>query len=224
MSHFQLTLSSPVNTERNAINTVSALDPSDDVALLESYLFSGDANALVTLYDRHNRRLYMYCLKLLGNAEQAEDLTQEIWERIARLRARPQHVLNPTGFLLRIARNLCLNQLKARRRTSSLDDVHEGALPQTSQHELSELEDVAVRALHSLPDDYREVLILSLYSGYRLDEIATMLEKSPDAIRKRASRARIQLRERVMTLIEKSGVDPATLLSRSDMSDMEASL
>lgn len=223
MSHYQLALSSPVNTERSAINTVSAMDPSDDVALLESYLFSGNNDALVTLYDRHNRRLYMYCLKLLGNAEQAEDLTQEIWERIARLRAHPQHVLNPTGFFLRIARNLCLNQLKARKRISSLDDVHEGALPSVSQNELSELQDIAVRALQSLPDDYREVLILSLYSGYRLDEIAVMLEKSPDAIRKRASRARIQLRERVMTLIEEMGVDPATLLSRDDMSDLEAS-
>lgn len=185
--------------------------------LLDRY-FAGENSALVELYDKHNHRLYLYCLKLLGSPEQAEDLTQELWEKVARLRARPQHVLNPAGFLLTIARNLCFNQLKARKRFSSLDALNDAAHPSYEIRELTELEDLVVSALAELPDDYREVLILNLYSGYRLDEIAVMLGKSPDAIRKRASRARLQLRTMVMEMIEKRGGDLGALepLSRPE--------
>jgi RNA polymerase sigma-70 factor (ECF subfamily) len=189
-----------------------ALRASDDTMLLDRY-FAGENGALVELYDRHNHRLYLYCLKLLGSPEQAQDLTQELWEKVARLRARPQHVLNPAGFLLTIARNLCFNQLKARKRFSSLDAMNDTVHPTYEMRELTEMEDLVVSALDKLPDDYREVLILNLYSGYRLDEIATMLGKSPDAIRKRASRARLQLRTMVMEMIEERGGDLSALES-----------
>lgn len=216
-----LALSSPVNTEHEYIQAPTIPAVHDDAGLLDRYLFDGDTDALVTLYDKHNRRLYMYCLKLLGAQEAAEDLVQEVWERVARLRARPQHVLNPTGFLLRIARNLCLNQIKARKRLTPLDDLNEGAHPAFVPHEPSELADIAIQALDSLPHDYNEVLVLNLYAGYRLDEIATMLEKSADAIRKRASRARILLRERVIELIRERGDDPNIVLSRIALDDQE---
>ncbi len=222
MSQFVLALSSPMESEhRAAVGSVRS--ENDDARLLDQYLFDGDTDALVTLYDRHNHRLYLYCLKLLGSQQQAEDLTQELWERVARLRARPQHVLNPTGFFIRIARNLCLNQLKARRRTSPLEDLHEGAHPSVVQREMSELEELAIRALDELPHDYREVMVLNHYCGYRLDEIATLLGKTPDAIRKRASRARQQLRERVIELIEQQGDDPSLVLSRYDNTDGQES-
>jgi len=183
-----------------------AQSPGEDTLLLDRY-FAGDNAALVELYDRHNQRLYLYCLKLLGAPEQAEDLTQELWEKVARLRAKPQHVLNPAGFLLTIARNLCFNHLKARKRLTSLDALGEAIHPSYEMRELTEMEDLVVSALAELPDDYREVLVLNLYCGYRLDEIASMLGKSADAIRKRASRARLQLRTMVMEMIEKRGGD-----------------
>ncbi|MEO5931581.1 MAG: RNA polymerase sigma factor [Candidatus Kapaibacterium sp.] len=198
-----MALSSPIDSEREN-DLARSKSPNDDTILLERF-FAGENAALVELYDRHNHRLYIYCLKLLGSPEQAEDLTQEVWERIARLRSKPQTIHNPIGFLLTIARNLCFNHLKSRKRFSPIDDVDEVetrlASTQTSR-ELSDLEELVVAALAEIPPDYREVLVLNLYCGYRLEEIATMLGKSADAIRKRASRARMQLRTIVMERIK----------------------
>lgn len=219
MSQYLLTLTSPMVSAQEEDAPRSAAGNADTL-LLDRY-FAGDTAALVELYDRHNHRLYIYCLKLLGSQEQAEDLTQEVWERIARLRSKPQHILNPVGFLLRIARNLCFNQLKARKRYTPLDTLNDSAHPSCSTHEPSELEDLVVTALAEIPPDYREVLVLNLYCGYRLDEIAVMLGKSPDAIRKRASRARIQLRNLVMAAIEARGTDIRHLCRQYDSEEIQ---
>jgi RNA polymerase sigma-70 factor (ECF subfamily) len=222
MSQYLLALASPLDSEHHEERSSQAPGAGEDTMLLDRY-FAGDNAALVELYDRHHHRLYLYCLKLLGSTEQAEDLTQELWEKVARLRAKPQHVLNPAGFFLTIARNLCFNQLKARKRFSPLDSLNDSAHPTYEIRELTEMEDLVVSALAKLPEDYREVLILNLYSGYRLDEIAGMLGKSPDAIRKRASRARLQLRTMVMEMIEERGGDASTLasLNRPDEEDAQ---
>jgi len=198
MSQYLAALPSTIDADHERQRATSA---SNDSLLLDRF-FAGENGALVELYDRHNQRLYLYCLKLIGSPEQAEDLTQELWERVARLRSRPQKIVNPMGFFLTIARNLCFNHLKARKRFSPLDHQTEALETARTAEQPSEMEELVVTALAEIPPDYREVLVLNLYCGYRLEEIATMLGKSPDAIRKRASRARMHLREIVMTMIE----------------------
>lgn len=166
----------------------------DDAALLARFQ-AGENEAFVELFDRHNRRLFIYCLKVVGRHEHAQDITQELWMRVVQIRNRQCVVANPLGFFLRIARNLCLNYKASRREYVSLSDLPEHAWPNGEEREIDEI----VRAvLDELPFDYREVLILNVYCGYRLDEIAEMLGKSPEAVWKRASRARKELRMRVM--------------------------
>jgi DNA-directed RNA polymerase specialized sigma24 family protein len=63
------------------------------------------------------------------------------------------------------------------------------------------LEELALASLEKLSFEYREVLVLNLYCGYRFDEIAAMTGKTPDAIWARASRARAQLRKMVASAI-----------------------
>ena len=179
----------------------SATPIHEDAALFERFL-RGEDEAFVALFRRHNRRLFTYAMKILGSREQAEDITQELWERVIQLRSAPQQVHNPAGFFVRMARNLCLDHLKRGRRTVPLDDETESAHLETAAEELTELEEIAVAALDRLPFESREVLVLNLYCGYRFDEIATMLGKSPDAVWARASRARAQLRKIVATEME----------------------
>ncbi len=169
----------------------------DDVALFEQFM-DGNDNAFVTLFERHNQRLYVYCLKIVSNSDLAHDLTQEMWERVIHLRRKPREVRNPVGLFLRIARNLCIDHLRARKHSASLSDLDDSAHPSHTMRERSEREELALRALDKLPYDYREVLVLNLYSGYRFDEIAEMLGKTPEAIWTRASRARSQLRSMIM--------------------------
>lgn len=199
-----LRVTSSKETDRSEKN--AAIPTNSDAELFDRFL-AGDDRAFIELFDGHNHRLFLYCLKLVGNADQAEDLTQELWERVIRLRQKPQKVLNPTGFLLTIARNLCLNHLRSQRRISSIDDLPENTLPSASMREMSELEELVLIALNELPMEMREVLILYTYSGYRFDEIATMLGKSVDAVRMRASRARALLRKQILEMKKNDHTD-----------------
>ena len=79
----------------------------DEVELFSRFL-EGDDTAFVELFDRYDRRFRMYCLKIVGKMEVAEDLTQELWERVIKLRANAIEVHEPARYLLRIDRNLCL--------------------------------------------------------------------------------------------------------------------
>jgi RNA polymerase sigma-70 factor (ECF subfamily) len=173
-----------------------------DVLLFERHL-DGDDAAFVELFNRHNHRLFVYCLKLVGSSEAAEDLTQELWEKVIRLRfSETGPIHNPGGFFVRMARNMSLNHLRDHKRVSSLDSLPESSMPVDTTRERTEQEEMVVMALARLPFDYREVLILNTYSGYSLEEIAVMLGKSVEAIWKRASRGREKLRKEVMAMME----------------------
>jgi len=177
--------------------TKEAIRPMAEDEVLFYRFLGGEDEAFLTLFRRHNRRIFTYCLKIVGGREQAEDITQETWERIIALRTQSYTVRNPIGFLLRVARNLCLDHLKTRKRHIALDNLSESAHPLHVHGEQSALEELVFSALERLPFKYREVLILHTYCGYQFEEIADMLGKSPDAIWARASRARLQLRTTV---------------------------
>jgi RNA polymerase sigma-70 factor (ECF subfamily) len=200
MSHYPLAAPFPVARAHKEYDVSSQADSSDDIVLFEQFL-AGDDDAFLKLFRAYNGRLHLYCVKLIGSHVLAEDMMQELWERVIQLRRNPREVRNPLGFLLRMARNLCLDHLKSpKNRSVRLDDLHESAYP-SERGEMSEMEELVLASLEDLPFDYREVLVLNMYCGYRYDEIAVMLGKSPDAIWARASRARTMLRKAVAASI-----------------------
>jgi len=186
----------------------------EDVALLNRFI-DGDDAAFIELFDRHHHRLYLYCLKLVGSAAQAEDLMQEVWERVIKLRVNPQRIQNPGGFFATMARNLCLNYLKMQRRHTVLNTFIDQPTHVEPQGSLSDLEELVHRSLEKLPLEYREVLVLNIYCDYDYGEIAEMLGKNVTAIRMRASRARAQLRK----IIEKTVSRGGNAVTRSAMEE-----
>lgn len=166
----------------------------EDAALLNAFL-DGDDLAFAGLFDRHNKRLFLYCARMLGSAEQAEDIVQGLWERVIRLRSEKRGIRNPSAFLLTVARNLCLNHLKRERRRAPFDGAARAACDRPEERRRTDLEEEVLEALDRLPMKYREVLVLNIYSGYDFEEIAAMLGISAAAAWKRASRGREQLRK-----------------------------
>ena len=172
-----------------------------DTLTFERFL-AGDDSALVELYDRHNHRIFLYCRQFVRDHQRAEDMTQELWERVIRLRReRKVTSQNPMGFLLTIARNLCLDELRKDRHHLAIDDLPETSHPVDTIPELSHMEELVVRALPHLPAAQREGLVLNAYSGYRFDEIAEMLGEPVGAIRTRAWRARTHLARMISAMI-----------------------
>ncbi len=172
----------------------------DGDALAFRRFIAGDDAAFVQLFNTHNNRLYSYCTNIVHDADAAEDITQEMWMRVLRMRGESREVSNPAGLFVTIVRNLSFNYLARHRRQSGLETLGE-SMP-APDHERTVEEEMVLLALERLSFDHREVLILSVYSGYTLEEIAVMLGKSREAIWKRASRARAQLSKLVMEMLE----------------------
>lgn len=169
-----------------------------------SKFLSGDDNAAMYFFRAYNRKLFLYCAKLVNNIHAAEDITQEVWERIIKLRGQSQpEIANPGGFMFTIARNLCLNHIKLKKHTIPLDAISEMDIPHEYQPGSTDMEELVKSSLDTLKFEDKELLILNMYCGYRFDEIATMMGMSPNAIWTRASRARAQLRDRVKTMIKR---------------------
>ncbi len=161
----------------------------DDSELFRQFL-GGSDTAFVEFYDRYDRRLRLYCTKVVGNQEIAEDLVQELWEKVIRMRLNQVEVQEPTHYLMRMARNLCIKFLQRRRQHDSLDDLNDGDHPASSSHEPSHLEELVKMAVDRLPFDQREVIILHNYVGYGYEDIAQMRGETVGAVKMRAMRAR----------------------------------
>jgi RNA polymerase sigma-70 factor (ECF subfamily) len=188
----------------NAVSTEQPRVQNIEEAQSFAKFLSGDDNAAMYFFRAYNRKLFLYCAKLVNNMHAAEDITQEVWERIIKLRSQTQpEIANPGGFMFTIARNLCLNHIKFKKHTFPLDAISEMDIPHEYQPGSTDMEELVNSSLDTLKFEDKELLVLNMYCGYRFDEIANMMGMSPNAIWTRASRARAQLRDRVKTMIKR---------------------
>ena len=188
----------------NAVSTEQPRVQNIEEAQSFAKFLSGDDNAAMYFFRAYNRKLFLYCAKLVNNMHAAEDVTQEVWERIIKLRSQTQpEIANPGGFMFTIARNLCLNHIKLKKHTIPLDAISEMDIPHEYQPGSTDMEELVNSSLDTLKFEDKELLVLNMYCGYRFDEIANMMGMSPNAIWTRASRARAQLRDRVKTMIKR---------------------
>lgn len=152
---------------------------------------AGDDAAFVEIFDRYDRRLRLYCTKVVRNQQIAEDLTQELWERVIKLRLNEgMEVAEPGRYMLRMARNLCLKHLGREREHSSIDDLYESDHPSASMPEPSHLEELVRLALDKLPFEQREIIVLHNYCGYSYEDIASLRGETLGSVKMRALRAR----------------------------------
>ncbi|HEX9038771.1 MAG TPA: RNA polymerase sigma factor [Ktedonobacterales bacterium] len=161
---------------------------------------------LVGIYHEYSGPIHTYAYHLLGNQEDADDVTQEVFIRAyARLdQLRDQGSLR--SWLYRIATNLCMDQMRRRSRIRRVlglavslgpdDERADGPARDVAQPAaLAALEGVAERdhiaaALRRMPPKYASCLLMSGLQGLSYQEIASALGITPGAAAVRLSRAR----------------------------------
>jgi RNA polymerase sigma-70 factor (ECF subfamily) len=195
-------------------------DPSaDHNDLLLQQMVGGDDEAFTTLFSWFNPKLERYFARQLGTGTHVQDLAQEVWVRMINLRKTPTKAAPPfrvQAFLFRVARNLAIDFVRTRKVHVTMDDMEEIHHPIAKQAEISDAEELVGRAFEMLSDDFREVLTLNLDLGYRFDEIAEMLGKTPEAIWARASRARMKLRRLLVEIAEREGISLRDYLTNTE--------
>lgn len=144
---------------------------------LMTFVARGDERALSTLVERHAGRMHAHLVRMTGSGEDAEDLLQETWLRVARAARsfHPGRSVRP--WLFGIASNLArdLHRRRAvRRRLAS--EVSRDAEPAAVGAAVRPLETLALRdRVGRLPDRLREVLWLRYYEDLSEAEMAEAL-------------------------------------------------
>jgi RNA polymerase sigma-70 factor, ECF subfamily len=158
---------------------------------------AGDLRAAGQLYRRHSARVTRLARCVTGNPRDAEDVCQETFIRalggLGRFRGQAMF----RTWLSRIALNQARNAL-ARRRTRLRLELLEGDSARTeplSQRPVAELSVALSRALASLSERQREVLVCHDVLGMKHDEIAYMLGCASGTSKVQLHRARLRLRE-----------------------------
>ena len=182
--------------------------PLTDSFLVERCRASDDA-AFGEVVARYKNKIYNYLYRMTGSAEDAEDLTQEVFVRMYTSldSFRGQSSLNT--WLFRIAGNLCIDRFrraKNRTPTYSLDAPACGDTEQTREiadetyapHRLLENGEMAEQiaaALGKLPDKLRATLLLHDIEGMPYEEIAQAVGCPLGTVKSRLFNARLQLRQ-----------------------------
>ena len=170
-----------------------------------------DAVAFAELVERFQHRLVAVMHHLVGSVDESEDLAQEVFLRVYRIRKKYRPKAKFSTWLFTIANNLALNALRDRKRRAVLPlevrdsgslgaRMIENAAPDlgvTPSHGLrqKELADVVRHALDELGERQRVAIALNKFEDMNYAEIADVMGLSTKAVKSLLSRARSKLRE-----------------------------
>jgi RNA polymerase sigma-70 factor (ECF subfamily) len=160
----------------------------------------GDMTAFEELYNRHHRRVYSLCLRMLQNPVEAEDLTQEVFIQLYRKIGSFRGDSAFTTWLHRMTVNQVLMHFRKRsvkfEKTTEEGDTPEQIVSGTENPGHMRIVDkIALdNAIEQLPPGYRSVFVLHDIEGYEHEEIANMLGCSVGTSKSQLHKARLKLR------------------------------
>jgi RNA polymerase sigma-70 factor (ECF subfamily) len=205
----------------NAAALATTSGTNSDEALLLLYR-DGDERGFLAIYDRYKSNIYAYCAHVLFGAgcttELVEDTFQEIFMRVAQY----QHTFTGGEFskwIFTIARHTCLtNKKRAFRHRATTEYIGDGEnFAENASIDLrrafsinddpldrmtkTERTDFLLKAIASLPEEFREALIMSEYEGLTYEEIGKLTGTSLSTIRIRVYRAKTRLRKMLLPIL-----------------------
>jgi RNA polymerase sigma-70 factor, ECF subfamily len=200
-SPLEIPLREPTNSS-NQLSLVEMRDttethPGLDENELVRKAQSGSSEAFEWLYQRHVRRVYALCLRMVSDPMRAEELTQDVFVRVWKSLASFRHESAFGTWMHRLAVNVVVSDMRSTKRrekrvihTDVIQDFErevKEAMPETRM----DLE----KAIAGLPAGAKEMLVLHDIEGYRYREIAEMLAVAEGTVKSQISRARRLLRE-----------------------------
>ena len=142
------------------------------------------------LFAAHHQRLFKYFCRVVGQADTARDLTQDVFVRVTGAAIPQGGDSEARAWLFHIARNLALDYHRRR----SVRPVAAVSAPEASRGPTQDVELAVNTAVATLPDLDRDAFLMREVGGLSYQEIAQACGLTPDAVRSRIHRARLQLR------------------------------
>jgi RNA polymerase sigma-70 factor (ECF subfamily) len=151
---------------------------------------AGREDALGVLYDRYHRQCFAFGLRILGSEQDAEEAVQETFVRV--WRRATQYDSSRAGvasWVLSITRNLCIDELRRRRRRvpelPTLDGAFEVASSERTEAERLIIGAQVRGALSGLPSEQRSAIELVYFHGLSSQEVGRILDVPAPTVRSR---------------------------------------
>ena len=172
-------------------------------------LADGNADGLDVLMERYQQDIFRFCLHYLKDVERARDLTQDTFLRVYKARGRFDDSRSFRPWILCIARNLCLNEIK-RKKTVVMESLEHVSAQGTNEfQDATETPDGAAesserlalldKALDALPAESREIVVLRYFQRMSARDIAEIVGSTEGAVRTRLHRILAGLRKEYET-------------------------
>ncbi len=164
---------------------------------------AGDQAAFAELFTRYERRIYSFVYRMMGNPEDAFDLTQETFLKAYRALGKTDEELNVNAWLHRIASNACMDVLRRRQRLRWLpwenakhdrpsgreEDDPEGSVVG------GETQAAVQRVLDAMSPRNRQAMVLREYEGLSCEDIGEIMGVSRSAVKSMLFRGREEFRK-----------------------------
>lgn len=158
---------------------------------------NGQLDQLNELFDRYSRRLYSYFLKSTLSKDDSDDLTQELFIRVMKYRKSYKDGQRFEIWVFQIARNMVKDHYRKMKVHKDYFNPVE-ILPEVSVESDNgqlEREGQLYKAMNKLPDDKRELLVLSKFDGMKYEQIAMLRKTTVSNIKVQVHRTMKELKD-----------------------------
>ena len=176
----------------------------------------GDVLAFEQLIEAYQKKAYNIALRFMGNEEDAKDMAQDALIKVYRYIDSFKEQSSFSTWMYRIVVNTCLDEIRKRKKIISIsidgNDKEEqykldsllpanNETPETIFLNNQRKEEIQ-KAIYSLNDDYRNVIILRDMNGFSYEEISILLNCAEGTVKSRINRGRNQLKEKLTKVLE----------------------
>lgn len=173
---------------------MNLLEPSDEYLI--TCVKDGNIEKTAILFDRHHKNIYSYFYRLTRSKAESEDLVQNVFLRLLNYRNSYKlgHQFMP--WLFRIAHNVYIDYCKCKVKETACFKVLSKINDETPEsNDIEEQIDRFYKAFNLLHPDYQEILILNRYQKLTYKQIGEALGQREKAVKQKAFRAMIKLRD-----------------------------
>ncbi len=180
-----------------------------------SLILKGDVELYETIVRKYQQRVKRFCFSMLYDDALSDDAAQEVFLKAYRALSGYTPEAKFLTWLLRIARNQCIDMIRKRKRTATqnleeISPAHMSADHVAVNRPMQEIglenRQTIEAILLGLSDSYREVIILRDVQGLSYEEIAKVLECSLDSVKAKLRRARAQIQEHMRHFMDTESV------------------
>ncbi len=160
---------------------------------------NGELQQATLLFERYNRRIFNFLARMTMDRTLAEDLTQNVFLRMIKYRHSYRDGARFQSWIYQVARNVFSDHYQTvKNRYSQFVDVEkisENMADNDDTETQNEQEALLQRSMARLPEDQRELLVLTRFQHMKYEEVAEMMDTTVANIKVKVHRAILRLRE-----------------------------